>query len=587
MRMVKRKGDVVNCVYDFSDVISIATTYLDVLEGPVVEQIKTLLRDEKWDEIVSLSLPDWVSADSPLEIWRDSLLAISLLKKVPFRHANLHPTATAHKTYVAAEVSCRNWNRFFRNIPTGSGHNAIIMHAQDVIADVLGEFDYADLLEASGPGRHSASGAGGEKSHLLHHFSELTYVDPTGRLRCSLYDIVAMRGTTLTEVAGSKLDTVPKTGKTDRTITLPPSLELFFQRGLGTLIAEKLEPHGVTLADQRRNQKLALYGSYDHEDAPATIDLSSASDTVASELVWQLLARVPEWRDWIFLTRSENVILPGKRLYKQEKISSMGDGFTFPLESLIFYALVIAMSRVNQNSEKLQRDSFAVYGDDIVVPGSLYEQTILVLELFGFTINKEKSYHVGPYRESCGIHCLSGLKVRPLFLQDTRLDVPGLYRVINTVLAQSIEEGIGVVADSRWRDAYRKLLRMLPKEFRTDTCPPLKEIDSLYAISITDSVLYDLRAPLTRCPDGREGILVVRVVSPARRIFGFSRKSRDEVIARRPEWYRSACRLMLWQVEQKVLEDDALYFGRAFVDENVVSGSVQDFSVRTDRKSVV
>jgi len=167
-------------------------------------------------------------------------------------------------------------------------------------------------------------------------------------------------------------------------------------------MAKRLKRFGVDIHDQTRNQELARLGSI--TGALATLDLSSASDSVSIGLVEHLLG--PEWFDLLMAARSGKVSYQGQ-VRHLEKISSMGNGFTFPLETLIFWAITTAICG--------DVPGVSVYGDDIICPTENVGEVVSTLKLLGFTINQEKSFWDGPFRESCGRDYLSGIDVRPLF----------------------------------------------------------------------------------------------------------------------------------------------------------------------------
>lgn len=208
------------------------------------------------------------------------------------------------------------------------------------------------------------------------------------------------------EVSGGKLQFVPKDANSYRAIVVEPSLTGFIQLGIGDFMARRLRLNGVDITDQTTNQKLARFGSV--RGSLGTLDLSSASDTVSTMLVKYLLP----W-DWFQLLSDFRT--PSVTYRKQEitleKFSSMGNGFTFPLETLIFYALVWAAS------EHHERAWINAYGDDLVCGAESAERVIALLTFCGFVINKEKSYVDGPFRESCGADFFKGIDIRPYHLK--------------------------------------------------------------------------------------------------------------------------------------------------------------------------
>jgi hypothetical protein len=162
-------------------------------------------------------------------------------------------------------------------------------------------------------------------------------------------------------VKGNSIITVPKNYKTDRTIAKEPCMNIYIQKGIGRCIRKRLKRVGIDLDDQKRNQEGARIGSLD--GSLATIDLSMASDTVALELVSFLLPN--DWWWALEQCRSPVGVLPSGELVAYQKISSMGNGFTFELESLLFWAICqqVACSNINETDCRI-----LVYGDDIVVP---------------------------------------------------------------------------------------------------------------------------------------------------------------------------------------------------------------------------
>lgn len=206
---------------------------------------------------------------------------------------------------------------------------------------------------------------------------------------------------------GNELFTVPKNSKIDRVAAKEPDLNMFAQKGIGNFIRSRLRSQGVDLNDQTVNQSLAKIGSRDN--VLATIDLSSASDTVCHSLVHRLLPE--QWYDLLDTCRSRRTRVDGV-YHELNMFSSMGNGFTFELESLIFWALARGIAYL-----KGIRGRINVYGDDIIVPSQMYPMMEKFLSYFGFIMNKDKSFGKGPFRESCGKHYFQGCDVTPFFLR--------------------------------------------------------------------------------------------------------------------------------------------------------------------------
>lgn len=221
----------------------------------------------------------------------------------------------------------------------------------------------------------------------------------------------------------NKIAFVPKTVKTLRSIAVEPLLNGFVQKGIDLSMRRRLKRIGIDLSDQTLNQEFARLGSLDSsEDGFVTIDLSSASDSIAIETCRDLL---PD--DWFYLldsTRSREYELMGKH-YVYHKFVSMGNGFCFPLETLLFVAACHAVGAGRPGVD------FQVYGDDIVVRQRFSEPLIELLSYLGFSTNNGKTFLNGPFRESCGTDWFGGEDVRPYILDHSLDSLSSLFKFLN------------------------------------------------------------------------------------------------------------------------------------------------------------
>lgn len=239
-------------------------------------------------------------------------------------------------------------------------------------------------------------------------------------------------------VRGSKTSSVPKQNDIRRTICTEPTLNMFFQLGIGMEIRRILMSRlGLDLADQQDvNAELARLGSID--GSFGTIDLASASDSISIELCKRVLPKY--FLRWLMLTRSPETIMPDGSWVELQMISSMGNGFTFPLQTMIFAAIVIVAYRLHgvpyafrKSRSKTGRVNIGVFGDDIVVERSIYEYLIQKLPLFGFVVNADKSFNTGNFRESCGKDYWAGVLVRGVYLKELAY-VTDCYSAINRLV---------------------------------------------------------------------------------------------------------------------------------------------------------
>lgn len=210
---------------------------------------------------------------------------------------------------------------------------------------------------------------------------------------------------------------VPKSLLGYRSISMEPASLMWYQQGILRSLVKFLSNHSYLRRRfspelQEPNRHLAWLGSID--GSFATIDLSAASDSVS----WNL---VKTWfRDtflykWMLCTRSTSVRLPNGEELALKKYAPMGSALCFPIECLVFCAIVECAIR--ECGGNPVGSSYRVYGDDIVVETRYAEAVIRRLIANGFTVNQKKTFcSASPqftFRESCGGEYLNGSDVTP------------------------------------------------------------------------------------------------------------------------------------------------------------------------------
>jgi hypothetical protein len=247
-------------------------------------------------------------------------------------------------------------------------------------------------------------------------------------------------------VDGNRVTTVPKDSSTDRVIAVEPRANIFLQKGVGNFIRGRLRKFGIDLSKQEINQFWAeMAQSLDL----STLDLSSASDTIAKELVFELLPI--DWAVYLDDIRSPFGTLPDGSKIKYEKFSSMGNGFTFELESLIFFALCESTQDLFRSQDDWRLTS--VYGDDIIIPRSAYREVCETLRYFGFEVNSKKSYEDGQFFESCGKHYFSGRDVTPVY-QKELLDEIEAVRCANRLQRWGVRTSFFKITRGAWHHLW-------------------------------------------------------------------------------------------------------------------------------------
>lgn len=374
--------------------------------------------DVEYDPSSVLSRTQNISG-SPV-VFAHQWLMYNLLRKYPGHKLGVDTRKVAQAEFASCEDKCRLTNEAFSQHGLNGPYGAILHRAAQKIAKVLGPVpSVGELNLRFGPG--SLFGQRGNPTVLE---KLTTPVQATYGLRGL---IPALRDTLphldfskIELVHGSRLSFVPKDAKTDRSICIEPLLNGLVQKGIGTYMKARLRLFGVDLRDQTKNRNLAKEAS-SGEKKLATVDLKSASDTISFGLVSRLLPM--EWVEFLDQARSHRYY-DGKQWREFEKFSSMGNAFTFELETLIFWAISGSIAGFRR---------IAVYGDDIILPCEALDALLGCLSYCGFTANPQKTFGSGPFRESCGGDYYFGFDVTPFRIKNEIRTVRQVYWLANSL----------------------------------------------------------------------------------------------------------------------------------------------------------
>jgi len=217
----------------------------------------------------------------------------------------------------------------------------------------------------------------------------------------------------------AKLIDVPKDTRGPRLICVHPAESIWIQQGLRLELERSINlerdcsgpwPRGrIRFDDQSVNGKIALLSSKSRRYA--TIDMKEASDRISETLVQVLFGRKYKY---FGCCRAQKVKIPFLGENREEDISCyapMGNATTFPVQSLVFWAICVASM---QSRGFHQPGAVFVFGDDIVVPSECAPYVCEDLESFGLLVNKSKTYWRGAFRESCGVDAFKGINVTPI-----------------------------------------------------------------------------------------------------------------------------------------------------------------------------
>lgn len=222
----------------------------------------------------------------------------------------------------------------------------------------------------------------------------------------------------------SKIDTanfVSKTYMTDRPTFKSVVGDIAIQCGIGDVLTTSLRSSGYdvsTLPDTHK--ELARLGSI--SGLTATFDMKGGSDNVYLELGKYM---VPELTFDIMAAARCSKLRIDDQVIDLPIMATAGNGFCFPLETIIFLSLQmgilsyfgvkpkIAKRQVRGASYRyIRKTSYhsicSTFGDDVIIPTFAAKTFIEVFDKLGIILNLEKSFFTGSFRESCGGHYLNG-----------------------------------------------------------------------------------------------------------------------------------------------------------------------------------
>lgn len=251
-----------------------------------------------------------------------------------------------------------------------------------------------------------------------------------------------------TEVKGNRLFFVKKNAGISRTCATEPALNMLFQQAARAFIELRLKTHfRIDLSRQPAiNRRLAAEGS--RNGSFGTSDLRSASDSIVTSLVERYTPN--NLLGYLMQFRSPHTTLPNGDVVPLRMISTMGNGFTFPLQTVIFASVVKAVY-IEKGLKLFTKEgdfNFSVFGDDIVVRREAFDRVNFLLKVLGFTVNEGKSFNDGPFRESCGFDYFRGYEIRGVYVKN--IETPsGVYSLINRLTRWSAKHQVPLVRTIR------------------------------------------------------------------------------------------------------------------------------------------
>jgi hypothetical protein len=345
----------------------------------------------------------------------------------------------------------------------------------------------------------------GSSDHISWFVDEILSADPS--VSDYIYSQVGDREIPFQLVDTLTLTLVPKTFKSLRSIMPNTTLGSFYSAGLGDMISDRLKRAGYDITTLQVEHGVLACGS-SISGKLVTMDQSLASDNITAWLVEQLLPY--DWFEALSLGRVGKVRLPDGRVTLLESFCTMGIGFTFPLQTLIFLSLLKGIS-----SQYAPRCKISAYGDDLIYDKRIHPFVDTIFTRLGLIINRDKTFVDGPFRESCGSDFYAGVDVRPFQPQNERSSCTRreyeatCYKYINGLLrrwhACELEQTLALLVDELSR-CSRGILRV-PPDF-PDTAGV--RVSAMVDFGFLPEVCC---APLKRLRHGRISFFYLRAVA--------------------------------------------------------------------------
>jgi len=421
---------------------------------------------------------------SGASMYKSDAQAIALFKKnnilVPSTDVR---EELAIKRFFEIEEANRSFNL---SGPKGrtSQYNSICYYARQIISYVLGPFCLDKVINDISFSSGASYSLTAKESTIVGKLSNQVDVTPHALPYLlqvfGKYDALArcFTDTGIKTVSGNAYRLVPKDIMKHRAIAKEPLGNMILQKSVGTYIRKNFRKLGL---DLNNNDKFHHHLLKNWGLTMATIDQSDASDMISFKLVKDLVD--PDWFVFLNRIRSRTIELPDGRLIETERFMTQGNGFTFELESLIFFAIATAGIMYHYNTSAKQT-FVSVFGDDIIVFADKAWAVRDSLELCGLVVNKKKSYDSGPFRESCGFDIFCTKEVRPTYLKEFSDGIFGLYELYNRVCETLHSNNLIHIDNYPSSRPGRRILSLI------------KERDRCFGPSdLGDSVLHSTRRP--------------------------------------------------------------------------------------------
>lgn len=440
---------------------------------------------------------------TPIQTWPDitpkQFASVSLLNSVLKKlrdSVSVDADQAALKKFLAVNQQCKDWVYEVDSTWEEELIGTVKRHLDNFfytsyLSPILPNLSDMFCVGRNGPG--SSLGSVGQDDYTKLYSSDLTSTSESlyRAYRASIVGFPILLDAELKRlegydrlklVEGNRLSFVPKQRSISRVTCTEPILNMYAQLGAGSKIEARLRSYfNIDIAVQPEcNKELACIGSVD--GSYSTIDLASASDSMSLTMMKKILP--VEVYDLLVCLRSPVSELPDGSSVELAMLSTMGNGYTFPLQTALFASVVSAvydMLGVKRQGVRSQGPkNWGVFGDDIIVEARCFDLTVRALEILGFKINADKSFDKGSFRESCGGDFFRGHHVRGVYAK-TFLTSQSRAVLLNRLHEWSAVTGIPIVRATKY------LYSLIPKRF----VPPWESYDA--GIQVPFSLVEGMR----------------------------------------------------------------------------------------------
>ena len=450
---------------------------IDILEALAIPHSLSLAicyRYEQWDELYALlKAADTMTTLGGFPCRTISYERAFLQANALFSKADdLPEVEQLDEQAIVSFIECESKNRetnirfHTREVPS-----PLIYKTQQVIAEILGDFSMLDWSQNLRFGPGASSTCRGDFTTIVDKLASEIHCTPRAFEHLEngfkhFFQFYYSLASFDTSGCSNTYLTIPKKYDEKRGIAIGLHGNIVGQLATGASMRRKFRRwvNLDTAADYHRKLVRTEWRSI------ATIDLRRASQMIAKMAVRSVFPA--DWLEIMDDMREEFTFIPNMsdtihgtpRYVYNQHYSAMGNGYTFEMESILFYSLAKA-AMLNAG---LKWKILSVFGDDVIVDKHCADVVISAFEAFGFETNKSKTYTDGEFKESCGVDTLRGTNVRPVYLRNAKngKQLEKFYKLANNIFRMAANSGHGLCIDARFYRAWKRCICQISEHKR-------------------------------------------------------------------------------------------------------------------------